>query len=45
MLLLGIDFFSILDYVNSVLDKWDMYPEMTEWKDIKIFMKMFESSS
>ena len=45
MLLRGTDFFLFLDYVNSELDKGDMYPKMTEWKDIKIFMKIFESSS
>ena len=45
MLLQGIDFFFLfLDYVNSVLDKCDMFPKMNEWKDIKILMKIFESS-
>ena len=38
-------FFLFLDHVNLVLDKCDMYPKTNEWKGIKIFMKIFESSS
>ena len=42
----GIDFFFLfLDYVNSVLDKCDMYPKLNKWTDIMIFIKIFESIS
>ena len=45
MLLLGIDFFSIFRLREFSTRQMGMYPEMTEGKDIKIFMKIFESSS